>query len=93
MGAIIAGARPVQLVRAWMKKRSMGFFAGQFFAAGFLQGRKIVLRQLPHDGCGDAFVVVAQHVADACHFLPTPRSTSHCRCRSVSNTSRGISSS
>jgi hypothetical protein len=28
------------------------------------------LRQLPHDGSGNAFVVVAQHVADARHFLP-----------------------
>ena len=56
------------------EKRSITLFAGklyrQFFAADFLQGRKIGLRQLPHDGRGDAVVVVAQHVADARHFLP-----------------------
>jgi len=45
-------------------------FHREFFAADFLQGRKIGLRQLPYDRRGDAFVVVAQHVTDASHLLP-----------------------
>lgn len=46
------------------------FFRPKFLAADFLQSGKIVLRQLPHDGRGGAFVVVGQHVPDARHFLP-----------------------
>jgi hypothetical protein len=36
----------------------------------FFEARQISLRQLPYDGRHDAFVVVAQHLADARHFLP-----------------------
>ena len=85
----------------------------QFLTADFFQKRQIGLHQLPYDGRSDAFVVVAQNVADARHFLPRnlwmtglqfirevaarlgnnlkPRSTSHCRCQSVSKASRGTS--
>ncbi len=45
-------------------------FGFEFFAVDFFQGRKIGLRQLPHNGRSDAFVVVAQHVADTRHFPP-----------------------
>jgi hypothetical protein len=34
-------------------------FRLEFFAAEFFQCRKIVVRQLPHDGRGDAFVADA----------------------------------
>ena len=42
----------------------------QFVAANLMQKREIGLSQLPHHGRCDVSVVVAQHIADARHFLP-----------------------
>ena len=42
----------------------------ELIAAGFLQCRKIGLRQLPYDGRRDVFIFVAQHVADRRYLLP-----------------------
>ena len=43
---------------------------GNFLAADLFQRAEIVLCELPHHRRCDAFVVVAQHVADAGHLLP-----------------------
>ena len=42
----------------------------QFVAANLMQKREIGLRHFPHHGRCDVSVVVAQHIADARHFLP-----------------------
>jgi hypothetical protein len=42
----------------------------EFFTANFFQCREIVLRQLPHKRRSPAFVIMAQHIADARHFRP-----------------------
>ena len=42
----------------------------ELIAAGFLQCRKIGLRQLPYDRRRDVFIIVAQHVADRRYLLP-----------------------
>ena len=42
----------------------------QFFPANLMQKGEIGLRQLPYHRRCDVSVVVAQHIADARHFLP-----------------------
>jgi hypothetical protein len=42
----------------------------ELIAAGFLQCRKISVRQLPYDGRRDVFIIVAQDVADRRYLLP-----------------------
>ena len=38
---------------------------GELIAADFVERREIVVHERPHDLGGDAFVVVAQHIADS----------------------------
>ena len=72
----MAEAFAVNLLGARFAKRRVanlslaGLLASQLFAAGSIEMSQVFPHEFPHDGSGNAFVIVTEHIADAGYLRP-----------------------